>query len=281
MFRMAVGHSGDVDLDRGLRELFEATDAQLDGARPVAGLLLSSWDQDHAGLVAAVRQHYPGMALAGSTTAGEMTSILGFQEDSVALALFASDTVEVTAGLGPGLARDPAAAAREAVLQARSAATDTPRLCLVLPGIGGFDMNDALAGLRDSLGPGIPIIGGGGAPEDAFSAASGGLSRQFVGDEVAEDAIAILLFSGPLAFSYAVETGWLPVGPRGIVTSATGSRVFEIDGRPALDFYERYLGLRQPATATPLAVYETGSDRFYLRTPTSHSEVDGAVEFFG
>src|SRR3954467_6521894 len=107
MFRMAVGHSGDVDLDQVLRELFASTDAQLDGAHPVAGLLLSSWDQDHANLVAAVREHYPTMALAGSTTAGEMTSVLGFLEDSVALAVFASDTVEVTAGLGRRLREDP------------------------------------------------------------------------------------------------------------------------------------------------------------------------------
>ena len=43
-------------------------------------------------------------------------------------------------------------------------------------------------------------------------------SRQIAGDVVAEDAIAILLFSGPLALSFGVETGWHGVGPRATIT---------------------------------------------------------------
>jgi len=281
MFRMAVDHSDDVDVEVALEAVFAACDAALRGATPKAGLLFSAWDQDHERLVEAVRARYPGIELAGSTTAGEMSSVMGFQEDSIELALFASDVVEITAGLGRNLRADPQAAADEAVGQARSKTTLGPTLCLVLPRVGLLDINVVLAAVRQALGPGIPILGGGGAPEDAFGAAQGQLSRQFLGDAVAEDALAILLFSGPLAFSFGVDTGWHSVGPRGMVTSATPEAVQEIDGSPAIDFYERYLGLREPATANPLAVYEPGSERFYLRTPTGHDRENGSVTFFG
>jgi hypothetical protein len=107
-------------------------------------------------------------------------------------------------------------------------------------------------------------------------------SRQIANDEVSQDSIAILLFSGDLDFSFGVETGWQGVGPRGVVTRTSPDGVLEIDDRPAIDFYSRYLGEGQPPIANPLAVFEGGgSDRFYLRTPTSWDRDTGRVGFFG
>ena len=87
MFRMAVGHSDDIDLDAALATVFEQCEAALAGAAPKAGLLMAAWEADHRSIVDAVRARYPGIELAGSTTAGEMSSVLGFQEDSIALTL--------------------------------------------------------------------------------------------------------------------------------------------------------------------------------------------------
>ena len=110
MFRMAVGHSDDIELETALATVFGQCEAALDGAEPKAGLLMAAWDADHQSIVDAVRARYPGIELAGSTTAGEMSSVLGFQQDSIALTLFASDTVDITAGLGAGLRSDARAA---------------------------------------------------------------------------------------------------------------------------------------------------------------------------
>jgi len=58
--------------------------------------------------------------------------------------------------------------------------------------------------------------------------------------------------------------------------------VLEIDGRPALEFYERYVGAGRPPVANPLAVFEEpGSDRFYLRTPMTYDRERGSIGFFG
>jgi hypothetical protein len=120
MFRMAVGHSDDIDLDAAIATVLAECDAALAGAVPRAGLLYGAWDADHQRLADTVIDHYPGIELAGATSAGEMSSVIGMVEDSVALAVFASDTVEITAGLGRNLKADPVAAARQAVDEARS-----------------------------------------------------------------------------------------------------------------------------------------------------------------
>src|SRR4029079_12455620 len=133
MFRMAVGHSDDIDLDAEIEAVLGQCDAALAGATPRAGLLYAARDADHQRLVDAVADHYPGIELAGATTAGEMASVIGMAEDSVALAVFASDTVEITAGLGRNLREDPVAAARQAVDDALSRASSSPRLCIALP----------------------------------------------------------------------------------------------------------------------------------------------------
>ncbi|HWH21392.1 MAG TPA: FIST C-terminal domain-containing protein, partial [Solirubrobacterales bacterium] len=224
----------------------------------------------------------PGIELAGATTAGEMSSVIGFSEDSVALALFATDSVEITAGIGGDLFADPAGATGGAVAKARAKATQPPRLCLVMPTIGGAEAGAIFDGLRAALGPGVPIIGGGASPEDPAAPLGTTQSRQFTNDEISHDSIAILLFSGDLDFSFGVETGWQGVGPLGVVTKTSPEGVLEIDGRPAIAFYSRYLGTGQPPIANPLAVFEGGgSDRFYLRTPINWDPETGRVGFFG
>jgi hypothetical protein len=98
---------------------------------------------------------------------------------------------------------------------------------------------------------------------------------------MAEGAIAILLFSGPLDFSFGVETGWRGVGQRAAVTRSSPEGVLEIGGRPAVEFYDRYLGPGQPPLANPLAVFEGETADFYLRTPTLFDRDSGLVGFLG
>jgi hypothetical protein len=284
MFRMAVGHSDDIDPDAALEAVFAGCDAALAGATPKAGLLLAAWEADHQALLAAVRRRYPDIEIAGSSTAGEMTSVLGFQQDSIALALFASDAVDVTSGLGDNLEADPEGAAREAVAEARSKTALAPALCIALPTIGVAETGAIIKALRAELGPDVPVLGGGAAPRDPVADPAATSSHQFAGDRVVDGGISILLFSGPLAFSFGVETGWRGVGPRATVTRVGGGRVLEIDGRRAVDFFERYLGpsTGAPPIANPLAVFETSdSSAFYLRTATNLDLATGAVSFFG
>src|SRR4029077_3366777 len=103
--------------------------------------------------------------LAGSSSAGEMSSVLGMRDDSVALAVFASGAIDIMVGLARNPAADCRRAAREAVPQATAKTRLPPRLCVVLSTMGGVEASLILDGLRDALGPGVPARRGGASPE--------------------------------------------------------------------------------------------------------------------
>jgi hypothetical protein len=279
MFRMAVGHSDDIDADIAAHAIVDRCLETLDGAEPKAGLLFSAWETDHSTVLRCIQERLPGIELIGSTSAGEMSSEMGYQEDSVTLALFASDNVDITGGLATDAWEDVPAAARLAVEQARAKTQKEPRLCITTPSAGG-DMRGLLDALRETLGPDVPVIGGGAAPRSNRHPTRE--SWQFFGDQTVRDSVPILLLSGPLTYSFGTDAGWRPIGPRGRVTDVAGGVVRQIDGKPALSFYERYLGEGfQPAFATPLAVFDEGSERFYLRAPVHHDPDTGAITVSG
>lgn len=285
MFRMAVGQSDDIDIEAALAAVLAQCDATLAGVAPKAGLLFAAWEADHQQVIDAIRGHYPGIALAGSSAGGEMTSMMGFQQDSIALAVFASDEVDIGVGLGRDLARDPLAAIRDAVDQARATTSQPPTLCIVLPTVGVIDTAVILDELRAQLGPGVPVVGGGATSEDPVADPAATSGMQFANDAVIDGGISLLLFSGPLDYAIGVETGWRGVGPRATVTRVAEGNVVEINGRAAVEFFDRYAGTapgQAPPIANPLAVYATPhATDFYLRTPTALDHATGQVTLFG
>src|SRR5205085_11705111 len=56
--------------------------------------------------------------------------------------------------------------------------------------------------------------------------------------------------------------------------------VYRIGDDSALDFYKHYLG-SSPTLAHPLAVFEEGQNRFYLRVALQSDEKEGSVIFGG
>src|SRR5688572_16402121 len=120
MFAAAVGHSEELEAARAAEEVLALCKTGLGGAAPTAGLLFAAIDFDHQVLVDEINRQHPGIELIGCTTDGEISSELGFREDSVTLILFASDTVDITAGLGRGLSTDVAAACRAAIDTAKA-----------------------------------------------------------------------------------------------------------------------------------------------------------------
>ena len=276
MFSACVGHSEEADAEAAVEEILEQCRARLDGAVPRAGMLFAAIDLDHNALLCAITQAFPGIELIGCTTDGELSSELGFREDSATLILFASDTVDIAAGVGRGLSGDVAGACRSAVEAAQAKTGKPPRLCITVPEGLAVDGHAVTATLQQAVGRDIPVFGA--LAGDQWRLKS---TNQFFGTEVLTDSIPVLLLSGDFQFSYGVATGWHQVGEVGRVTRAEGSVVHEIDGKPAIDFYRQYLGPgTNPTAEVPLAVLSTEDDSQYLRASWGVvDETTGAVTF--
>ncbi|NJL10218.1 MAG: hypothetical protein HC908_08720, partial [Calothrix sp. SM1_7_51] len=246
---------------------------------PLIGYLFAAIDFDHAIILKEIDRVFPGINLIGCTTDGEMSSVLGFQQDSVTLMLFCSDTVEICAGVGYGARENPILAAQQAVKSATANSTNPAKLCIALPASYTADGSTTSGGLilkalEQALGEQIPILGGTAGDQYRFQT-----SYQFFGTQVLTDSLPILVFSGDVLFSHGVACGWRPIGNKSIVTKAKGTVLYEIDGKPALEFYQRYLGERPPSAEYPLAIYQGDSDRYYMRVPNTYNIETGSINF--
>ncbi len=277
MLRMAVGQSDDVDGVEAVRAAIEQCREQLGGEAPRAGLLFATFDSFEAALVREVREAFPGIRLIGSSSSAEMSSVVGYREDSVTLAVFVSDKVEFTTAAATWEPGGVEEACRRAVGEVLAATDRSPRLCLMVA--DALDGQLALEAVRAALPEGIVLVGGAssgvtlGAPTPSYQAWD---------DCVLEHGVALLLLSGPLAFSVAVGTGLRPVGPTGVVTRSGYGRIDEIDGRPATAFTAAYLDVAGPATfGNPLAIGEVGASMPYLRVLLAQDPATGSLSIAG
>ncbi len=276
MLIAASGHSDDIDSLSAFAELREQCEAVLKGRSPQAGLLFAGIDFEHQELLDAITEAWPGIELIGGTSDAEISSRLGFREDSVSLLLLASDTIEFSSGLGRNLSKDPLAACSQAVEQARAKSKLEPRLCITVPDGLTVSGQKTVEVLREVLGNEVDLFGGRAADHRRYEN-----TFQFCGRDVASDSVPILLLSGSLVYSIGVASGWKPIGTPGTINRAQGNVVYEIDGAPAVEFYRRFLGKEMKISKDlPLIILNDKGEPEYLRP--SSGDVDdetGAITY--
>jgi hypothetical protein len=277
MLKFAVGHSNDPDSQTAIAEVLNQIEVTLAGVSPNAAILFAAIDFDHTLVLHRIAEAFPGIDLIGGTTDGEMSSVLGFEQDSLTLMVFCSDTITITAGMGRGVSKDAIAATQSAVQQAIAAHKAPIQFCISLPESLTTSGELILESLKQTLGEQVPIFGG--LTADQWRSKQ---TYQFFKSEVCSDAVPVLLFSGPILFSHGVASGWQPIGKTGQVTKAEKNVIYEIDDQPALAFYQRYLGTLPPSSEYPLALFDADSDRYAMRAPSGiYDPTIGSITFFG
>ena len=274
--RTVVGHSNDPLTPSAIEQVISDCKAKLDGDAPVAAILFAGVDMDAEVILTAIEAEFPGLPLVGCTTDGEVSSALSFQEDSVALLLFAGDGLVAGAGVGTDLSTDPHAAARAAI-EAAGIEGRTPQLCVVFPESLTTSAVSVVAALNEALPEGTALVGGTAGDQWRFDG-----TNQFCGAKVYSDSLPVLLLYGDFKIGVGVQSGWNPIGERGAVTKAEGGVVYEVDGDSALAFYHRYFGDQvRPSPEYPIGVFDNQGGAFYLRAPLAFNDEDGSVTFAG
>lgn len=275
MLKMAVGQSDDFDPGTALGAALDQCRPQLAGAVPNAAIVFSAFNSFNSVMVRMLRTEFPGIQIIGSTSAAEMSSVGGYQEDSVTLALIVADSVDFTTGMA-SIETDLEGACRDAVQDALAATIRLPRLCIMLT--DGLDGQRTLEAVRRALPDDVVVIGGGSSGKTVGRRPS----FQFANDHVIENGVALLLLSGEFSFSFAVGTGLRGIGPSGTVTRAGYGQIHEIDGKPAAQFVAGYVDDPGPATyGNPLAVRAQGTTEPYLRVMLRKDPTTGALDVPG
>ncbi len=135
----------------------------------------------------------------------------------------------------------------------------------------GLNVNGSalVAGITHAIGPNIPLTGG-------LAGDGAEFKETLVGGDCRPrpHMVVGIGFYGPaIRFGHGSAGGWDVFGPRRRVTRSAGNVLFELDGEPALNLYERYLGpdeakgLPGSALLFPIQVHDTARpDSAVVRT---------------
>lgn len=228
----------------------------------------------------------------GTSCLGVMASGRMLAEDGSGIGLLA--LWDKDGAFGTGLAEigaDPRDAARRATIDALDAAGrrgEAPELVWLTAAPGSEEA--LIAGIEEVVGAGTPILGGSAADNDLSGAWHVFDRTRAVGAGVA---VSVLFPSRPIASAY--QSGYAPTPKSGIVTRVEGRRVWEIDGRPALDVYAGWTGeamapqtgagsrmILSESTFHPLGRYagHVSDVPFHLLAHPATAHADGSIELF-
>ena len=113
MIKIGIGQGEDIDTFSATRVAIDHCKQQLGECVPKAGIVLAPMGFDHQLMLKEIQRHFLGIELVGGTTSGELSSDLGFSEDSVSLIVFDSDTIEIKAGVSRRLSLNLEAAIKK------------------------------------------------------------------------------------------------------------------------------------------------------------------------
>ncbi|AUC82561.1 FIST signal transduction protein [Lacinutrix sp. Bg11-31] len=98
--------------------------------------------------------------------------------------------------------------------------------------------------------------------------------------------VAIGFYGDTFESTFSIHGGWTPFGPERIVTKSESNVLFELDGKPALDLYKKYLGdkskeLPGAALLYPLNVKSEGEKQSFVRTILNINEDNNTMILAG
>lgn len=186
-------------------------------------------------LADALRKLAPNSAIAGCSTAGEISVDRVYDNSCVVNALkFDKTGIVCVATVIAGMSDSFGAGERLATLLP----AEGLRAVMVFGTGVAINGSALVAGMQAKLAPNVTISGG--------LAADGGAFKQTwtMGPHGSQDneIVAIGMYGDNVCVSYGTFAGWEPFGPARKVTRCEENVLYELDGERALDIYKRYLG---------------------------------------
>lgn len=275
---IAIAHSVELDSLLAVRELIENCEHQLGTRYPVAGILYAAIDTDYQLVLDKLYEKWPDLQLIGCTTDGEFSSECEYVEDSLVLTLFASKEVAFVSGCVDNTALDMKEECTQVLSEAVNRLGQTPKLCILFSDVLKINGETVMEQLTMVTEGKLPIVGGISADSWRFKESS-----QFFNNSASPNLSPFLLLAGPFDFSLGMDCGWDPIGEMGTITRSEGNVIYEINHKPALDFYKSILGEHtKPTLELPIAVYDAHGTFRFMRTSFEKYDINnGSVTYLG
>jgi hypothetical protein len=202
-----------------------------------------------------LRAMYPDAHIVGCSTGGQIRND-DVTDEEIAAAALAFDATMLRVACEPAPSRDDSRSCGETIGKTL-AAHDLAGIFVLSDGLN-INGSALVSGITDAVGEKIAITGGlaGDGPE--FRKTLVGADRP-----PRTHMVAAVAFYGPaIRIGHGCVGGWDEFGPRRPITRSRGNVLFEFDGKPALDLYERYLGedgvkeLPVSALVFPLRIFD-------------------------
>jgi hypothetical protein len=278
---IASAHSNQLDARLAARELI----AQLDGLTPVAIAFFTSHRHDGLAISRHLMSAFPGAAVIGCSTAGELTQEVSTTGSTSLLALGRGKVCRAKAALArfeAGVERGIQGAITQlsGALQIDLRAADPDRWVGVVL-VEGLRMNEEEA--NTALGNAAPLLSfvGGSAGDDTEFVKT----QVFCQGEVTSDGAALLLLEAAVPFVVSKTCSFVAQSEKFQVTRGDLREriVYELDRRPVLEVYSEALGITpseitsQTFMVAPLGIMIDGKP--WIRSP-QRVLPDGGLKFY-
>lgn len=237
-----------------------------------------------AGALASVQRRYPGAHVVGASTGGQIQGarVSDGALVTTAVAFDGSAAEVVTAEVRDGEAGE--ALGRRLATQVRQRDVAGRPLVHVFALADGLAINASAvaSGIEAALPEGVGVSGGLAGDDDRFERTVLWADSLLDGPSV----LAVAFYGETLRVGVGAAGGWDTFGIDRRVTKSDGNVLVELDGRPALDLYEQYLGpyaAELPASGLrfPLAIRAEGTDYELVRTLLGVDREARTVRFAG
>jgi hypothetical protein len=182
-----------------------------------------------------LRAMFPAAHILGCSTGGQIRND-DVTDEEIAAAAIRFDATRLRVACEPAPSPDRSRACGEALGRAL-AAPDLAGIFILSDGLN-VNGSELVAGVIRVVGDRVPVTGG--------LAGDGAEFRETLVSadcEPRKHVVAAVGFYGPaIRIGHGNAGGWDEFGPRRRITMSRGNVLFEFDGEPALDLYERYLG---------------------------------------
>lgn len=281
---VGIGSSISSNLPNAIDESLSMAMAPLQG-HPVNLLLVftSAIKHNQQQLLNTLRAKLPSTLVTGCSTSGEITSLTGPTDGSIALLAIWSDQMTFSVGKGENVARDSRVAGQSFAQHVmKSKKGEKPKAAIIFPdGLAG-NGTDIVRGILDIYGEQFMLAGGSAGDDFQFKK-----TYQYLDSEVLSGSVVGIGMYGNFSIGIGVRHGWIPIGTSRVATKATSNILEQLDGKPAIQIYEDQFGkdktpidknepFAKLAITYPLGIVLPGQSEYLIRDPLKVSD-DGSI----